>query len=88
MADVGVVMDCSTGQVTVAPLTDDEQARRAQQAAQAQADQQARDTAETSRKNALKQLKQMARQGKPVDAATLAQFLGIDPNAPDPAQAG
>jgi hypothetical protein len=88
MADVGVVMDCSTGQATVAPLTDQEQARRDQQDAQAATDRQARDAAEATRKNAVKQLKQQARAGGKVDATVIAQLLGVDPNAPDPAQVG
>jgi hypothetical protein len=86
MSDVGVVMDCSTGQQTVAPLTAAEQTRRDQQIAQADADRAARDAAETVRKNAVKQLKAQARANGKVDATVIAQMLGIDPNAPDPAQ--
>jgi hypothetical protein len=86
MSDVGVMMDCSTGQQTVAPLTAAEQTRRDQQTAQADADRAARDAAETVRKNAVKQLKAQARANGKVDATVIAQMLGIDPNAPDPAQ--
>jgi hypothetical protein len=85
MADVGVVLDCSSGQETVAPLTDEEQALRQRQAAVAVADQAARDAADAARKAAVKQLKTQARAGAKVDAAVLAQLLGVDPNAPDPA---
>jgi hypothetical protein len=88
MADVGVVMDCSTGQQSVAPLTAAEQTRRDQQDAQAATDRAARDAADVARKNAVKQLKQQARAGGKVDATVIAQLLGVDPNAPDPAQAG
>lgn len=86
MSDVGVVLDCASGEVTVAPLTDEEMARRDAAAVAAAVDQAARDTADAVRKNALKQLKQQARAGGKVDAATLVQLLGVDPNAPDPAQ--
>jgi septal ring factor EnvC (AmiA/AmiB activator) len=86
MADVGVVLDCATGQETVAPLTDGEQALRQRQATVAVADQAARDAADAARKAAVKQLKAQARAGGKVDASILAQLLGVDPNAPDPAQ--
>jgi hypothetical protein len=88
MADVGVVMDCSTGQQSVAPLTAAEQTRRDQQDAQAATDRAARDAADVARKNAVKQLKQQARAGGKVDATVIAQLLGVDPNAPVPAQEG
>jgi hypothetical protein len=85
MADVGVVLDCSTGQETVAPLTDDEVARRQRQADVALADQVVRDAAEADRKAALKQLKQAAKANGKLDAAVLARLMGVDVNAPDPA---
>jgi cytolysin (calcineurin-like family phosphatase) len=86
MADVGVTIDCSTGEATVAPLTDAEIARRQHQADVAATDQAARDAADAARKAAVKQLKAQARAGGKVDASILAQLLGVDPNAPDPAQ--
>lgn len=79
MADVGVTINCSTGEAKVAPLTDDQTAFRAQQAAQADADRQARDAKEAVRANAVTQLKAKAKTDP--NLALVCQAMGIDPNS-------
>jgi hypothetical protein len=83
---MNVIVDCESGEVTTKPMSDTEVANLAQIADEAVAARALRDAAAAQRQSALKQLKQQARAGGKVDAATLAQLLGVDPNSPDPAQ--
>lgn len=78
MADMKLVVDCSTGQVQYLPLTADEAAHKADveaAAAQRAADERARST---DRHAAVEELKAKAKAKGSVDAALVARILGVD----------
>lgn len=77
MANV-VEVNCATGQATSRPETGPEtQARQAREADYA-AEQQAVAAKAADRAQAAADVKALARQGKAVDAVTLAKLMGID----------
>jgi hypothetical protein len=89
MTDVGVIVDCSAPDgdgVSVRALSEDETANLARIAEETAAARAGRDAAAADRAAGIKQLKTQARAGGKVDAAVLARLMGVDVNAPDPAQ--
>jgi hypothetical protein len=89
MADMNVIIDCSAkggDGVTVRPLSEAEAANLAHIADETASARTTRDAASAAQVQAGKDIKQLAKQGKPIDAATFARFVGIDVNAPDPAK--
>lgn len=81
-----LVVDLSTGTEQYVDMTPEEVASvqaACDEAAQVRAAEDARIADQVA---AGKDIKKLAKQGKPIDAATFARFAGIDINAPDPAQ--
>jgi hypothetical protein len=89
MTDVGVIVDCSApvgDGVTVRALSADETANLARIADETATARAGRDAAAADRAAAVKQLKQVAKANGKLDATVLARIMGVDINAPDPAQ--